>query len=75
MNLGGITALFGFFIRPIAQVLAWLLWLPLTYFVKLIEWFGKLPWISLQIKGLSIWWGIGYYFVIVIILWFAWRKK
>jgi len=75
MNLGGIVALSGFFIRPIAQVLAWVLWLPLTYFVKLIEWFGKLSWISFQIKGLSIWWGIGYYLVIAIILWHLWGKR
>lgn len=75
MNLGGIMALFGFVSKSLTQVLAWLLWLPLTYFVKLIEWFGSLSWISFQIKGLSFWWGVGYYFVIAIILWFTWRKK
>lgn len=75
MNLGGIVALFGLVSRLIARVLAWLLWLPLTYFVKLIEWFGNLPWISLQIKGLSFWWGVGYYFVVAIILCRTWRKR
>lgn len=75
MNLGGIMVLSGFVSKLIAQVLAWLLWLPLTYFVKLIEGFGSLSWISLQIKGLSFWWGIGYYFVLAVLLWFAWRKR
>jgi len=75
MNLGGIVAFFAFFFKPIAQVLAWLLWLPLTYFVKLIEWFGSFPLINLQIRDLSIWWGIGYYLVLGIILWRAWRDK
>lgn len=75
MNLGGIVALFGLFIRPIAQVLAWVLWLPLTYFVKLIEGFGSLSWINWQIEGLSIWWGIGYYLVLAILIWWFWRKR
>lgn len=75
MNLGGIVVLFGFFIKPFAQVLAWVLWLPLTYFVKLIEEFGSLAWINWQIKDLSFWWGIGYYFVLAVVLWRAWRRK
>lgn len=75
MNLGGITALSGLVISPVARVLAWLLWLPLTYFVKLIEGFGELPWINFQIKGLSLWWVTGYYFVIAFLLWRAWRGK
>lgn len=75
MNLGGIIALSGFLSKLLAQVLAWLLWLPLTYFVKLIEGFGRLSWVNFQIKGLFFWWGIGYYFALAIILWFGWRKR
>lgn len=75
MNLGGIMVFFGFFSRLIGQVLAWFLWLPLTYFVKLIDCLGGLSWINLPIEGLSFWWGVGYYFVLMVILWFTWRKR
>jgi competence protein ComEC len=75
MNLGAIIVFLGFFIKPAAQLLAWLLWLPLTYFTRLIEGFGELSWISWQIKGLSWWWGAGYYFVLGIVLWWVWRKR
>jgi competence protein ComEC len=75
MNMGGITVLFGLVSKPVAKMLAILLWLPLTYFVKLVEWFGNLTWINLQIESLSLWWGMGYYLVLGIILWRFWRKR
>jgi len=75
MNLGGIVVLFGLVSRLIAQLLGWLLWLPLTYFVKLIEFFGGLGWINFNIDRLSFWWALGYYFVLGMILWWAWRKR
>ncbi len=75
MNLGGIMVLFGLVSKPVAQVLGLVLWLPLTYFVKLVEWFSGLPGTRLKIGGLSLWWGVGYYLVLGIILWFFWRKR
>lgn len=75
MNLGAIVTILGFFIKPLAQVLAWVLWLPLTYFTRLVEWFGRLSWINWQIKSLSFWWGVGYYLVLTIVLWRVWRKR
>ncbi len=75
MNLGGVMVFFGLFIKPFAQVLAWVLWLPLTYFVKLIEWFGGFPWINWQIKEMSFWWGLGYYFILVVVIWWFWQKR
>lgn len=75
MNLGGIMVLFGLVSKSIAQVLGWLLWLPLTYFVKLIEYLGGLGWINFDIERLSFWWGIGYYFVLGIVLYWQWRKR
>lgn len=75
MNLGGVVVLFGLVSRPIAQVLSWLLWLPLTYFVRLIEFFGGLGWINFDIDRLSFWWALGYYFVLGMILYWQWKKK
>jgi len=75
MNLGGVMVLFALVSKPMAQVIGWVLWLPLTYLVKLIEFCGGLPWFNFQIKSLSFWWGIGYYLVLGIILCWAWKKR
>jgi competence protein ComEC len=74
MNLGGIMVLFAFLSKQMAQVIAWFLWLPLTYFVKLVDFFGQWSFINLQIN-LSFWWAFGYYLVLVIIFLKAWRKR
>lgn len=41
MMLGFIVLLCGLIYLPLAFPLAWLTWLPLTYFVKVVEWWGK----------------------------------
>ena len=74
MYLGGMMVLFGFLIRPVAQVLGWLLWLPLSYFIGLIRLFASVPWVNLEIGGLSWWWAGGYYFVLGAILWQSYRR-
>jgi len=64
MILGAITALFGLVWQPLAQIASWFAWVPLTYFIKIIEWFGKLPWVSFEIGKISFWWEIGYYLIL-----------
>jgi len=64
MSLGAAVLGLGWLAKPLAQGLAWLVWLPLTYFVKLVEWFGQLPWINWQVGELNAWWVLGYYFVL-----------
>jgi len=68
MVLGAITALFGLIWQPLAQIASWFAWVPLTYFIKIVEWFGKLPWVSFEVGKISFWWGIGYYLVLGIII-------
>jgi len=64
MILGAITALFGLVWQPLAQIASWFAWVPLTYFIKIIEWFGKLPLASFEVGKISFWWGIGYYLIL-----------
>lgn len=64
MILGSVSLLAGFIIRPLGQVLSWLNWPFLTFFIKVIEWSAKLPGVSWTIGELSSWWAIGYYLVL-----------
>jgi len=67
MILGAITALFGLIWQPLARIASWFAWVPLTYFIKIVEWFGNLPWVSFEVGKISFWWVVGYYFVLGII--------
>jgi len=64
MILGAITALFGLVWQPLAQIASWFAWVPLTYFIKIVEWFGSLPWVSFEVGKISFWWAIGYYLIL-----------
>jgi competence protein ComEC len=73
MGLGAGVVGVGLFIQPLGQILAWFAWVPLTYFVKLIEWFGSLPWVSFAVGQLSWRWLFGYY--LVLSLWVLKKQK
>jgi len=68
MILGAITAFLGLLWQPAAQIANWFAWVPLTYFIKVIEWFGNLPWVSFEVGKISFWWGVGYYLVLGVII-------
>ena len=72
MVLGSMTAGLGLIIKPLAQVLGWFVWLLLTYFVKIIEWSGEIPWVSWEVEKISGWWVVGYYLVLV---WFIVKAR
>ncbi len=73
MSLGAIVAIFGFIYQPIAQVISWFVWLPLIYFVRVINWFGSLPFCSLTVGKISFYWVLGYYGLIA--LWILKNRK
>lgn len=68
MIFGAATAGVSLVIKPLAQLLAWFIWPFLAWFVKVVEWFGSLSWISWEIGKLSLWWVVGYYFLLAIVL-------
>lgn len=75
MVLGSLVAIFGLIIRSIAWVLSWFVWLFLTYFVKVIDISGGLPWVSFELGKLSFWWAIGYYLVLVYFVWRGYKDS
>jgi len=68
MSLGGILAALSLVVKPLAQLLAWFVWLFLVWFVKIVEGFASLSWVSFEIGKLSFWWAFGYYFVLGVII-------
>jgi competence protein ComEC len=69
MILGGITAGLSLFSKSFGQLLSWLVWPFLAWFVKIINWFGNLPLGNWEIGRISWWWAIGYYAFLAFFLW------
>jgi len=48
MRLGGILLIAGMVSQALAQIIAWLVWVPLRYMVLVIEFFGQMSWLILE---------------------------
>lgn len=68
MILGLLIAFLGLIIFPLAQSFSLLAWLALTYFIKVIIFFGQFKILNLQLKNLSWLFGIGYYLILTSLL-------
>mgnify|MGYP001591194350 CR=1 FL=1 len=63
----------GMIFYPLGLILSWIVWLPLTYIVKIVDWSSKISFASLAIKNLHFLWLIVSY---LILGYFAfWLKK
>jgi competence protein ComEC len=69
MSMGLGVVLLSLVFLPLGQLAAWLTWPLLTYFVKVIEVFGRLPWAAKEVGLLSWWWVVGYYGVVGYLVW------
>lgn len=43
MVLGFVTAFLGYIWHPLGIISSWIVWVPLTYFITVIEWLAKVP--------------------------------
>jgi len=73
MILGGITAFLGLVWQPLAQIASWFAWVLLTYFIKVVDWFGKLPWVSFEVGKISFWWAVWYYLLLGVF--YFWKNR
>jgi len=64
MGLGAVMVAVGWLIMPLARIFAWLAWLPLTYLVKIINWFGRFSALALRVGELNIVWIASYYLIL-----------
>lgn len=65
---GGMVAIAGSVWIGLAQAIGWLVWVPATVFVKIVEVTARVPWAQVPIEGLPWWWAIGYYLVLGAVL-------
>ncbi len=74
MALGFLTALFSLVFWPIAQVLAYLAYVPAFYFVKVVEILARLP-IDQVILGKNNLFLVLTFYILVISLILVWTQK
>ena len=70
MGMGGLIALASVVSSSLAQLLGYFIWVPLTYFVKVVLLFDKLPFGVLQISKASGWMVVIWYLGLG---WYVWR--
>ncbi len=68
MALGIILSGLSFISRLLSQVLAWFIWPFLTWFIKVVDWFGQLPMGNWEMGKISWWWMVGYYLILFLCL-------
>jgi len=74
--LGFIFAFIGIFWEVLAQILSWPAWLLVTYTLKIIDWFSKIPWASLTFKDVHwIFLIISYLILGLFIFWLNQKRK
>ncbi len=65
----------GMIFLPFALILSWPVWLALTYVIKVIDWFSRVPLASLAIKNIHWGWLIISYLILGLIIWRLGEKQ
>ncbi|MCJ7804729.1 ComEC/Rec2 family competence protein [Patescibacteria group bacterium] len=68
MVFGFVIAGLSFFSSFLAQLLSWFVWPFLSWFVRVVEFFGSLSWANWEMGEISFWWAILYYLILLIFL-------
>ncbi len=67
--LGGALAIGGSFVlNVLGNIFALPTWAMLHWEILSIEQLAKLPWAMIELEGVSVWWSLGYYLVLGVIL-------
>lgn len=70
MFLGLVSGIIGLVSRLAGQLVAWLAWPLLQYFVEVVEVFSRLPWASIKVGRWPWLWAVAYYAILIV-----WVKK
>ncbi|MSQ33764.1 MAG: ComEC family competence protein [Dehalococcoidia bacterium] len=68
------TAVAGLLSPPLATALGWVSWLPLTYLIKVVELFARIPGAGLQVGALPSLTLVAYYLALASLLW-LWSQR
>jgi competence protein ComEC len=61
---------------PLGLVLSWPVWLLLTYVIKVIDFFSKISFATIEVKNVSWLWFIPFYLILALVIWrFAEKQK
>ncbi len=71
MLWGGVALLAALVFFPLGQVLAWGVWVFLTYTITIVRWTGSLPWASVPFEVVSVPVVWGYYAVLGLAWWWG----
>jgi competence protein ComEC len=66
MVVGGLSLLLGMIIQPLGQLLAFAVWVPTTYTLRVVEWFASLPWASQDIPSFPFFLVVAWFAVLVV---------
>ncbi len=73
--LGLSLAILSLFSKLIGQLLAWFIWPFLTWFVKVVTWFGNLSFGQWEIGKISWFWVVGYYLLLFLLIKFIEKRR
>jgi competence protein ComEC len=74
--LGFAFAFLGIFFQSLGQILSWLAYFMLSYVIKIIDFFSKISWASLEFKNVSWIFILIFYLILTfLILWLQKRQK
>lgn len=74
MILGGLSAIMGLVILPIGSWVAFFALPLLWYFERVVGFFGNIP-ATLTVKDLPMVWVVGYYVIIISVVWIIHQKS
>lgn len=69
LSFGMIITVFNFFLKPLAQILAYLVYPIAKYFVIVVKLFSGIKFFEFWVPKLGWWWGVGYYLVLGYLIW------
>ncbi len=75
MLFGFIAVLLSFISHTLALIPAYITWGVLSYIIKTIEITSAIPYASIDLPGMKIWMMFGYYLLLVLVLFIAYRRR
>jgi competence protein ComEC len=66
---GFIFSLATIIFYPLGQILSWPAWLILTYIIKIIDFFSKISFATIEVKNVSWLWFVPFYLILAFIIW------
>jgi competence protein ComEC len=74
MVIGGIGVIVGFFMEPLGRLFIYLSYGFLVLFIEVVNFFGRIQLFSFTFNNIPIWFGVGWYLMIIGVLRFRYNR-